>query len=377
MSIYDSVFYLSKNLVVAGNVNSSGIIHYVDDLFFWTANLIRGSGAIMSITLIPTVPMANIEQSAFAQVVEKCQMINAMGVAVMLNFAPSMNGNWYPYGQSPRAYLQAFQLLSNLVQNGTNQTAMVWSPSAQLGYPFVGGRYSSNSSEIRSLDTNGNGLLDGGDDPYLPYYPGDKFVDWVGFSAYYTSPPGNSTIYPILSDYESQLSQETSLPTTTSPLTPVPTLAPFVNVDPRNQSVADQPTFESLLTSPRTNFNLYRDFSLARRKPFVVSSTGAGFYAGNGDVTELQVKSSWYGQIFNSTLLTNYEYIRAIVVQNNVFSLANTNLGVGLYKPSNLVNTVSLDFSISNPAVRQSFTALVSTLINQKMVSNRTRIASS
>ena len=32
------------------------------------------------------------------------------------------------------------------------------------------------------MDTNGDGVVDNLDDPYLPYYPGDAYVDWVGMS---------------------------------------------------------------------------------------------------------------------------------------------------------------------------------------------------
>jgi len=35
-----------------------------------------------------------------------------------------------------------------------------------------------------ALDTNNNGQLDGGDDPYSPWYPGDDQVDWIGISLY-------------------------------------------------------------------------------------------------------------------------------------------------------------------------------------------------
>lgn len=28
------------------------------------------------------------------------------------------------------------------------------------------------------------GVIDNADDPYLPYYPGDQYVDWVGLSLY-------------------------------------------------------------------------------------------------------------------------------------------------------------------------------------------------
>jgi hypothetical protein len=35
------------------------------------------------------------------------------------------------------------------------------------------------------LDTNHNGVLDKDDDPFMPYYPGDAFVDVIGLSMYH------------------------------------------------------------------------------------------------------------------------------------------------------------------------------------------------
>lgn len=34
------------------------------------------------------------------------------------------------------------------------------------------------------MDTNHNGRLDVGDDPYSPYYPGDEYVDYIATSAF-------------------------------------------------------------------------------------------------------------------------------------------------------------------------------------------------
>lgn len=39
-------------------------------------------------------------------------------------------------------------------------------------------------ADQQALDTNRNGQLDGGDDPYSPWYPGDDLVDWIGISLY-------------------------------------------------------------------------------------------------------------------------------------------------------------------------------------------------
>src|SRR5205823_9919968 len=66
-------------------------------------------------------------------------------------------------------------------------TATVWAPNYGAGYPFRGGRYEvgPGSSDFSLMDTNGDGVLSIADDPYVPYYPGDDAVDWVGMSLYH------------------------------------------------------------------------------------------------------------------------------------------------------------------------------------------------
>ncbi|KAJ1548912.1 hypothetical protein HK096_000955, partial [Nowakowskiella sp. JEL0078] len=41
------------------------------------------------------------------------------------------------------------------------------------------------AADIAAADTNGNGVIDTGDDPYTPYYPGNEYVDWWGASMYW------------------------------------------------------------------------------------------------------------------------------------------------------------------------------------------------
>lgn len=59
--------------------------------------------------------------------------------------------------------------------------ALVWAPNLGNGYPY-GETNVANATELAALDTNGNGQLDTGDDPFGPYYPGDNYVDWIGLS---------------------------------------------------------------------------------------------------------------------------------------------------------------------------------------------------
>lgn len=60
-------------------------------------------------------------------------------------------------------------------------TVVVWAPNLGSGYPF-GQTANIASTDLAVLDTNKNGQLDAGDDPYTPYYPGDDYVDWIGLS---------------------------------------------------------------------------------------------------------------------------------------------------------------------------------------------------
>ena len=55
----------------------------------------------------------------------------------MVSFGHEMNGNWYPWGQQPGAYVDAFQKVGRTLNNGaTCGVVMVWAPNAALGYPW-------------------------------------------------------------------------------------------------------------------------------------------------------------------------------------------------------------------------------------------------
>ncbi|KAL2912410.1 hypothetical protein HK105_208113 [Polyrhizophydium stewartii] len=203
-AIQDAFFFLDADaLLVAAVVNSSGVLHQVPDIFAWSAALVRGTGAIMGVSVIPLVPLARVRQSVLAQLAVKCRAINDLGVPVLLRFAPHMNGNWLPYGQDPAAFRNSFRSLAHLVKNTTVNTAMVWSPASGLGYPFPGGAYAPlNASDPRfaELDTDRDGRLTHNDDPFAPYYPGDDVVDWVGLSVFYTSPNVSLSFSPLPND---------------------------------------------------------------------------------------------------------------------------------------------------------------------------------
>jgi mannan endo-1,4-beta-mannosidase len=82
------------------------------------------------------------------------------GHPIMLRFAHEMNGNWYPWGahvSSPGEYVRAWRRLVRLFrQEEADNVKFVWAPNA---------------------DTGGMRLI-------RRFYPGDRWVDWVGLSGF-------------------------------------------------------------------------------------------------------------------------------------------------------------------------------------------------
>ena len=88
------------------------------------------------------------------------------GVPSIVRFAHEMNGSWYPWGQQPAAYVDAFRIVASAVHALAPASAMAWAPNEGSGYPFTGGPFASQDP---SLDTNGDGEVTNVDDPYAPY----------------------------------------------------------------------------------------------------------------------------------------------------------------------------------------------------------------
>ena len=87
------------------------------------------------------------------------------------------------HGQKPIEFKASFIKLAKYVHEYTNLTAIVWSPNIGKGVYSSGGTYDfvtpkPGTPNFIELDTNRDGVLNDADDPYLPYYPGDNYVDW-------------------------------------------------------------------------------------------------------------------------------------------------------------------------------------------------------
>jgi hypothetical protein len=82
-----------------------------------------------------------------------------------LRWGWEMNGNWYAWsgpknGNDPAGYIACWKRIHQIFANeGADNVSWVWS-------------------------VNWNSAPDTPQNAYAPYYPGDKFVDWVGISGY-------------------------------------------------------------------------------------------------------------------------------------------------------------------------------------------------
>ncbi|KAJ1547586.1 hypothetical protein HK096_002268, partial [Nowakowskiella sp. JEL0078] len=181
----------------------------------------------------PTIITAtDIDNLAFL-----CAGVNKAGRKMFLRFAPEMNGNWQIYGQKATLFKKLYIQIANAVRSKTKNTAMVWSPNEGTNYPFGNAQFTPNSTDLISvLDTNKNGILDVGDDPYAPYYPGDEYVDWVSLSVYFFG-----INYPWI-----------------------------------NNVLPPAGIFEKYITSGLVNF--YRTYAVGHNKPMFIAETAASYH---------------------------------------------------------------------------------------------------
>ncbi|KAJ1569759.1 hypothetical protein HK096_001919, partial [Nowakowskiella sp. JEL0078] len=127
--------------------------------------------AMILLTVYPVPDPYNITLEDVDRLALLCAGVNEAGRKIFLRFAPEMNGNWQVYGQQASLFKTLYIQIAKSIRSRTNLTAMVWSPNEGSQYPYGINQYTPTSrSVITELDTNKNGQLDSGDDPYAPYY---------------------------------------------------------------------------------------------------------------------------------------------------------------------------------------------------------------
>ncbi|KAJ3114083.1 hypothetical protein HDU96_002578 [Phlyctochytrium bullatum] len=302
------------------------------NMLMWHASEVQLVKGILELTIEPIVDIAQIKDETYDQIAGWARDINVQkGVPILLRFGHEMNGNWVlAYGYRPIAYKTAFRKMATAVRKVTNMTAMVWAPNVGIMYPFGDGdpattvpipTAANGGAEFQELDTNRDGRISRGDDPYEPFYPGDEYVDWVGLSIYYY--PREDYANPG-SDSDKQFWNIAA-----------PTLDYFttqMNVPPENlQNFYDDAAY----LPGGANFNdyyprlqFYKKFAEGKRKPMMLPETGAPYIVADQNnvpapttaglngaprLSEREIKSGWWQQLYNQTTVNTWPYLKLMV----------------------------------------------------------------
>lgn len=234
----------------------------------------------------------------------RCQLFNQNGRGVILRFAPEMNVPWHAWGMQPAAFKKNWSLLVSHLKTlpDADRTALVWSPfdGSNYPYPYADSTYypKKGSEDFKDLDTNGDGKLDGTDDPYLPYLPiNSTTMDWVGLSVYWQDQ------------------------TTTG-----------LNSAPPATRISD-----ILVGQVNRKPNFYETYVVGLGKPMLIASTGAVYYTGgnsSSSPSELSVKSNWWQQWLSANLSSTFPDIKMICISE-----------ASNFQPTTKIN---FDFRITN-----------------------------
>ncbi|MHA7209732.1 OpgC domain-containing protein [Arthrobacter sp. MDT1-65] len=254
-------------------------------------------GALAVVTLEPSVPLGELTADDAARLGDTLRAVtDEFDTAFFVRFAPEMNGTWFGWGQQPAAYTDAFRTVADAVHRKVPDAAMVWAPSYAAGYPFTeayGAVEGLASGAVTALDTNGNGLIDGGDDPYAPYYPGDDAVDWVGLSLYHFGS------YEQGGTRSADGTREYSGAITTS-------------VVPERDKFADQlaGTYGAAPGAPRIDFA--KDYAAAKGKRLFVQTAALHDPEDAESVPGAEIKRAWLDQLFDPAVAERYPEIGMI-----------------------------------------------------------------
>ncbi|MCA4134738.1 OpgC domain-containing protein [Arthrobacter sp. M4] len=223
------------------------------------------AGAHALLAVKPTIALDRVDAAAATEFVGQLEKAaQAFKGKLLISFAPDMNSNWTPWGQQPGTYVSAYRAVAQAFKVKSN-AAMVWQPFQGRGYPFAEDPAASAKS-LGSLDTNHDGVLNGADDPFSPYYPGDDVVDWVGISADHDDTGGGAAVNTMPAPGE----------------------------------------LESMLTT------FYESYAASRNKPLLVE-TAAYFSPSAGGAAERDIKLAWWQQALDAGASAKFPAIGAIV----------------------------------------------------------------
>ncbi|KAI8816231.1 glycoside hydrolase superfamily [Fimicolochytrium jonesii] len=304
----------------------------------WQAEEVKRAGGILGLTLEPTGDVTLITDDLINTIVGKLKELNDGGVPVILRYGHEMNGDWTSYGLRPLQFVPMFRRMAEAVHKGTKTTAMMWAPNVGVHYPYTplgkpGGTSpvtSVGADNFAALDTNADDVLDEKDDPYLPYWPGPEYVDWVGLSLYYyqDNPVNNVPGPTYFEDY-------------------------LLGKDLVSKHGATVGNNEALR-------NFYTRFGDTFLKPVAIAESGPGYRPGAPGASELDVKQAWWTQTLNPATLASLPRLKLLVN----------------FEEAKVEDGVAKDWSLTgNVGVREAYDAFLGTSGAQLVWGDRVRLA--
>ncbi|WKK70414.1 hypothetical protein Q0F99_11030 [Rathayibacter oskolensis] len=260
----------------------------------------EAEGALAAVTLRPVGGLDGFDrEEAEAAVDALSRARDGRDLPLFVRFAPEMNASWTAWGFAPDEYTAAFRVFAEVLHSDLPDAVAVWSPAAGESYPFSSGGATGDPA----LDTDGSGSLDGGDDPYGPYYPGDDAVDWVGLSAYHDPSGGGA---------------------------------------PTN-AIAAEGALEADLDG-EGDLAFYQRFAASTGTPMMLET--AAFYSpGAGGPGELEIKQDWWRQVITATSGDEHPLIDVVLWRDSSSARA-------------VVGEVVIDWSLTgSDAVARAFAA--------------------
>ena len=146
-------------------------------------NPIWNRGAVPLITWEPWssteegIPLREIARGRYDPYIRRsAREAAAWGHPILLRFAHEMNGTWYPWGRrganTPRLYVRVWRHVVRLFREaGAGNVQWVWAPEVN--------EEAGPSGALPLLGAGPSHPY-----PFARYYPGDRWVDWVGLDGF-------------------------------------------------------------------------------------------------------------------------------------------------------------------------------------------------
>lgn len=120
-------------------------------------------GALPLIQLAPNKPLSNIAKGRYDSYIRSlAETVRAYRHPLVIGFGHEMNGSWYPWGyghQSPKAFIAAWRHVVEVFRRAKANN-VIWMWTVSHSFP----------------------------QRYRSYWPGSKYVSWVGIDGYLDTP---------------------------------------------------------------------------------------------------------------------------------------------------------------------------------------------